>query len=86
MASGFVRNFVHGEQINSFAPFSGETLPDGTFCNFKGFLICVSQVVPESMFDNSFFDQEVEHLRIHVVIVSFLDKNPNLHGGCLQEL
>ena len=36
--------------------------------------------------DSSFLEEEVHHLWNHVVIVNFVGKAPELHGGWLREL
>ena len=45
--------------INPFQATPNELLPEGTFRNFRGFLMCECQIVPESAIDLGFLEQEV---------------------------
>ena len=61
-------------------------LSKDTIRNFRGFLMRESQVVSESAINSAFLEQEILHLRNHVVIVSFVGQTSELHAGWLHEL
>jgi hypothetical protein len=74
------------ERPNPYAPRAGEVLLEGTFRNSQGLLVRECQKVPESALDLDFLQKEMTHLRKHVIIMLFVDSNPNLHTGWLNEL
>ena len=84
--SDYVRNMPLQGRITSFQLEEGKRLLEGTFRNYKGFLICGSEVVQESIIDSIFLEQEVHHLQNHIVIVNFVGQAPELHTGWLCEL
>ena len=59
---------------------------EGASRNYMGLLNKERQVVSKSAFDASFLEQEVQNLKNHVIIMSFVDNMPTLYRGWLREL
>ena len=75
--SKHVRSEVVPSHINPFVASIDEELPKRTFRNFKGFLMRERQLVQESIINSRFLEQEIHHLRNHMVIVSFVEQGLN---------
>lgn len=75
---------VMGGRWNAFVPSEGEILPAGWSRSYGGLLVRESVKVPVTDLDTGHIQEEIAHLRAHVVIACLLEGNLThqcvLHG------